>query len=235
MRIILEIVTFHTPVDSLEITESKEQQIRSMIDDFLVNSWEQFEKTEINNTLYGISIYKHKNVILTISIKQDDEMRDYILPHCDIRVEMNDANISKDIVEDFLNTIIRFFSGTLTREYFIDYDSTYQIDTMNQWKKYTIEDIKKIDMNDLYNSKNKNLLDAILYLHYTLKEQILALGIEQIDLDNFLQKNTESNSIKNVLLLSRERTNITTENLFINIQILHKQIQILLGYFIHKP
>lgn len=90
-------------------------------------------------------------------------------------------------------------------------------------------------MNDLYNSKNKSLLDAILYLHYTLNKQILALGIGQIDLDNFLEKNTESNSIKNVLSLSKERTNITIENLFINIQILYKQIQILLGYFIHKP
>lgn len=235
MRTILEIVTFHTPVDSLEITESKEQQIRSMIEDFFVNSWEQFEKIDTNNSLYEISTYTHKNVILSIHIKQDSEMLNYILPHCDIRVEMNDENISKVIVEDFLNTIIRFFSGTLTREYFIDYDSTYQIDTMNQWKKYTIEDIKKIDMNDLYNSKNKSLLDAILYLHYTLNKQILALGIEQIDLDNYLEEHTESNSIKNALSLSRERTSITTENLFINIQIIYKQIQILLGYFIHKP
>ncbi len=235
MRTILEIVTFHTPVDSIDITESREQQIRDMIEDFLVNSWEQFEKIDTNNTLYEISTYTHKNVILSIHIKQDNEMQNYILPHCNITVEMDDMNLSKDIVEDFLNTIIRFFSGTLTREYFIDYDSTYQIDTMNQWKKYTIEDIKKIDMNDIYNSKNKNLLDAILYLHYTLEKQILALGIEQIDLDNFLQKHTESNSIKNVLSLSRERTNITTENLFINIQILYKQIQILLGYFINKP
>lgn len=38
MHTILEIVTFHTPIDSLEITESKEQQIRDMIEDFLVNS-----------------------------------------------------------------------------------------------------------------------------------------------------------------------------------------------------
>lgn len=86
----------------------------------------------MNNNHYEIHSYRHTNVILTISIKQDDEMHNYILPHCNIRIEMNDESMGKDIVEDFLNTIIRFFSGTLTREYFIDYDSTYQVDMMNQ-------------------------------------------------------------------------------------------------------
>jgi hypothetical protein len=83
-------------------------------------------------------------------------------------------------------------------------------------------------MNDLYASRNKNLLDAILYLHYTLNKQILALGIEQIELDKYLEKNIESTSIQHILFLSRERTNMTTENLFANIQIIYKQIQILL-------
>jgi hypothetical protein len=38
MRTILEIVTFHTPIDSIVFIESKEQQIRAMIEDFLQNS-----------------------------------------------------------------------------------------------------------------------------------------------------------------------------------------------------
>jgi hypothetical protein len=132
MRTILEIVTFHTPIDSLEITESREQQIRSMIEDFLVNSGEKFEKSETNNQTYDICNYKHKNAILHIAIKKDIEMQNHILPHCDVKIEMNDNIINKEIIEDFLNTIIRFFSGTLTREYFIDYDPIYKVDTMNQ-------------------------------------------------------------------------------------------------------
>ena len=234
MRTILEIVTFCTPVDSIEIVESREKQIRDMIEDFLLNSWDQFEKVNTDNALYEVSTYIHKDVVLSVSIKQNSEMQNCMIPHCDISINMNDKNLEKEIVEDFLNTIIRFFSGTFTREYFIEYDSIYKIEPMNQWKKYTIDDIKKIDMNDIYNSKNKNLLDAILYLHYTLEKQILALGIEQIDLDNYLQKNTELNTINTIFSLSKERVNLTTTNLLINIQIIYNQIQILLGYFIHK-
>jgi hypothetical protein len=161
-------------------------------------------------------------------------MQNYLIPHCNITVEMEDSQLEKELVEDFLNTIIRFFSGTLTQEYFLDYDSIYRIETMNQGKKYSIDDIKNLDTKNIQDTKNKNLLDSILYLHYTLEKQILLLGIEQRDLNNFLEKNTESETIKNVLLVSKERTNITIVNLFANIQIIHRQIQIILGYFIYN-
>lgn len=231
MRTILEIVTFHTPVDVIEITESKEQKIRTMIADFLINSWENFEEKKTTNDDYEIQSYILTNTILDVSIKRDNRMYNYILPHCIITVSMDDSLFEKTIIEDFLNTIIRFFSGTLVNEYFLDYDSTYNLDEMNQWKKYSIKDIANIDIEWTKKSKNKNLLDSILYLHYTLEKQIFSLGIQRKELDTFLSGKWEKEYSIEYISLSKKRTDSTIDGLLKAITILHNQIQIILSYF----
>lgn len=231
MRTILEIVTFHTPVDIIEITENKEQKIRTMIADFLINSWENFEEKKTTNEDFEIQSYILMNTILDVSIKRDNKMWSYILPHCIIRVSMNDSAFEKTIIEDFLNTIIRFFSGTLVNEYFLDYDSSYHLDEMNQWKKYSIKDITNIDVEWTKKSKSKNLLDSMLYLHYTLEKQIFSLGIQRKELETFLSGKWVSEYPIGYLSLSKKRTNTIIDSLLNSITVLHNQIQIILSYF----
>lgn len=234
MHSILEITTFYTPVDSLEYIESKEQQIRSMIEDFLINSWNEFTQQNSRNDYYDALKYTLKHISVSISIKHDAKMLDYLMPHCIVLVEIDEGIFEKWIIEDFLNTIIRFFSGTLIRWYFIEYDARYHVEDMNQWKKYSLEDISKIDIENIENSKNKNLLDWILYLYYTLEKQILALGIAKKNIDIYLENDTDISALVQSLSVSKDTLIITAENLLNNIKILHKQILILLWYFTHK-
>lgn len=231
MRTILEIVTFHTPVDIIEITENKEQKIRTMIADFLINSWENFEEKKTTNEDYEIQSYILKNTVLDVSIKQDSKMWNHIIPHCIVTISMNDFVFENTIVEDFLNTIIRFFSGTLVNEYFLNYDSSYHLDEMNQWKKYSIKDIANIDVEWTKKSKNKNLLDSILYLHYTLEKEIFSLGIQRKELDTFLSWKWLSEYSIEYISMSKKRTDSTIIELLKTISTLHNQIQIILSYF----
>lgn len=205
-----------------------------MIDDFLINSWNEFVKQFSQDDFYEIASYVQDNIVLSIYIKHDSRMVDYIIPHSKVCVEMNENIFEKEIIEDFLNTIIRFFSGTHIRWYYIEYDSRFAIDSMNQWKKYSIEDIKSIDLTKWNDYKNKIFLDWILYLYYTLHKQILALGIAQKNIDIFLDEKDEMSHTYETMLMSKDRVTLTHESLFKNLKILHKQITILLWYFTHK-
>jgi hypothetical protein len=234
MRNILKITTFHTPIETLTTTEYRQHQIRNMISDFVMNSGEEFQITHTNKETYETLEYTHHDVSLSLTIKQDTHMSQYLMPHMILCVDLSNTHLEKSIIEDFLNTIVRFFSGILSDQYFIEYDSNYRIDDMNQGKKYSIKDIANIDMEELHNPGNKNLLDSLLYLHYTLQEQILSIGIAQHDIDVFLESPTVSSYLLHMVSLSQERTKIIAENLLTNIHILHQQIQILLTYFTHK-
>jgi hypothetical protein len=160
-----------------------------------MNSGEEFQIKQIKRDTYETLEYTHHDISLSLAIKQDTYMNQYLMPHMILCVDLSNTHLEKSIIEDFLNTIIRFFSGTLSDQYFVEYDTTYRIDNMNQGKKYSIKDIANIDMEELHNPKNKNLLDSLLYLHYTLQEQILSIGIAQHDIDVFLKSPTVSDSI----------------------------------------
>lgn len=199
-----------------------------------MNSGEEFQMTHTSSDTYETLQYSHRDVSLSLAIKQDTHMNQYLIPHMVVSVDLIDTQLDRNIIDDLLNTIVRFFSGTLSDQYFVEYDGTYRIDSMNQGKKYNIKDIANIDMEELYNPENKNLLDSLLYLHYTLQQQILSIGIAQHDIDIFLASPTISDYLVHTVSLSQERTQIIAENLLKNIHILHQQIQILLAYFTHK-
>ncbi len=234
MHNILKIITFHTPIESIDTTEHRELQIQDMVWDFIVNSGEDFQVNHTGSSIYQTIRYIHKNLHLSLDIKQDIEMINYWIPHMILSVDLVDSHLERSVVDDFLNTIVRFFSGTLSDQYFIEYDSVYHIDDMNQGKKYSIKDIATLDMEKLHDPNNKNLLDSLLYLHYTLQQQLLAIGIAQHDIDTFLDSTTARDNLIQTLSFSRERAKTITENLLQNIHILHTQIQILLSYFTHK-
>jgi hypothetical protein len=205
-----------------------------MVWDFVMNSDEEFQMTQTNSDIYETLEYIHHDVSISLAIKQDTHMNQYLMPHMILCVDLSNMHLEKNIIEDFLNTIVRFFSGTLSDQYFLEYDTAYCIDDMNQGKKYNIKDIANIDMEELHNPENKNLLDSLLYLHYTLQEQILSIGIAQHDIDIFLASSTVSEYLVHTVSVSQERTKIIADNLLTNIHILHQQIQILLAYFTHK-
>lgn len=232
MRNLLEIVTFHNPFTSVEESELKERRVISMIEDYIRNSGEAFVGNQETTESYIIHSYTHSLAIINLSIKLDEKMQDYFLPHIIIQVDMDDFSMEKSLVEDFLNIITRFFSGASMGEYFLEYDTVYKLDHMNEWKKYTVNDIKNIDMREVQGTKNKLLLDSLCYLHYTLEKQIRAIGIGSAELVDFLNKKTVSWYLENELTLTEHRINITERELLINLTTLHQQIQIILSYFL---
>lgn len=58
------------------------------------------------------------------------------------------------------------------KDYFVAYDTKFDLIEMNSGKKYSLDDIKNIDTASIASKKNKNLLDSLLYLHYTLDARI---------------------------------------------------------------
>jgi hypothetical protein len=229
MRSILEVITFFTPIDTRDIVEKKESAIEDMVLTAMENSAEAFKKNISETQLYRVSSYSIENIRLDISIKKDEYMDDYYDPHLALEIFIEDGSFQKENIESFLNTVIRFFSGMYRDSYFIFFDSQYEILAMNQGKKYTIDDLKDINIHSIFSEKNKSLLDSLFYLHYTLERRIK----ESFSLDVSLSKIISKEGILiDALNLAKIRKDQVTQNLIQNLKMLHSQIEIVLQYFL---
>ena len=229
MRSILEIVTFFTPIDQRSIVEEKEKAIADMIMLSLQNAWDTFEKNTNIDIQYSTTIYTLEGIKIEISIKNDSQMEDYYLPHLLLSIFVDEKHFIKENIESFLNTITRFFSWMYKEDYFVAYDTKFDLIEMNSGKKYSLDDIKNIDTDSITSKKNKNLLDSLLYLHYTLDERIQDISSLEQDAKQFQSSRWEFIGSLHITELRKDETK---ENLIQNRAILHTQIEILLQYFL---
>ena len=139
---------------------------------------------------------------------------------------LQDADIKN--IESFLNTITRFFSGAFQDDYFINYDTHYSISSMNSGKKYNIEDIERLNINQKDTEENKKLLDSLLYLHYTLERNIQDIFLLEREIGSVI---SSDGILSAQLEASTLRRDETKNSLITNLKTLHKQIEIVLHYF----
>ncbi len=229
MRSLLEIVTFFTPIDQRSIVEEKEKAIADMIMLSLQNAWDTFEKNTNINIQYSTTIYTLEGIKIEISIKNDSQMEDYYLPHLLLSIFIDEKHFIKENIESFLNTITRFFSWMYKKDYFVAYDTKFDLIEMNSGKKYSLDDIKNIDTASIASKKNKNLLDSLLYLHYTLDARIQDISSLEQDVKQLQVSGWE---FIGSLHITEMRKDETKESLIQNRTILHTQIEILLQYFL---
>jgi hypothetical protein len=86
-----------------------------------------------------------------------------------------------------LNDTIRFFSGLFEGVYFVDVDKKYTLQSMNEGKKYTESDLQSYEFSNGLSATNKIMFDALLYLRFQLKKNILHLEQTQKEVE-ILQK-----------------------------------------------
>lgn len=228
MRSLLEIITFFTPLDERWAMEQKEKAISDMIVLALENAWEGFEKNSKTDTKYTLTQYTLEGIKIEISIKNDSEMNNYYLPHLLLNVSINESKFLQENIEAFLNTITRFFSGMYKQDYFVTHDTKYRLIDMNSGKKYSIDDIGDIDTESITSKKNKNLLDSLLYLHYTLSVRIQDFAKLEEEIHTIEESSKES---AGSILLKNIRKEEVQISLVKNKNLLQSQIEIVLQYF----
>ncbi len=228
MRSILEIITFFTPLDERKSAEEKEAAIEDMVQTSMENSWENFKVTSWDTWSYSLHFYTIDSLRVELSVKKDEYMSDFYAPHMILTIGIDEIHFKKENIEAFLNTVTRFFSGVYKESYFISYDSKYSIIEMNSGKKYSIEDIKDVDLQSIFSEKNKNLLDSLLYLHYTLEERIKDFTSLEKDLNPL---STQRGVLESALFTTWIRKGEVQESLIKNRSVLHAQIEIILQYF----
>ena len=229
MRSILEIVTFFTPIDDRNTVEEKEKAIEDMIILSLQNAGDTFEKNIHTDTQYTITTYTLMGIQIEISIKNDSQMENYYLPHLSLCIFIDEKSLIKENIESFLNTITRFFSWMYREDYFVAHDTKFDLIEMNSGKKYSLDDIKNIDTDAIISKKNKNLLDSLLYLHYTLEKQIHDISSLEQNIEEF---QTSQSEFIGSLYITGMRKDETKKSLIQNRTLLHAQIAILLQYFL---
>ncbi|MBP9812575.1 hypothetical protein KBC86_04280 [Candidatus Gracilibacteria bacterium] len=228
MRSLLEIVTFFTSLDNRASYEEKEKQIIDMISDAMTNSGEPFQKDEKRDKQYTVISYQIDYLRVEFSIKEDFLMENPYFPHLILEVFIEEAHFEKENIESFLNTITRFFSGAFQNDYFISYDTRYSISSMNSGKKYSIEDIERLNINQKDTEENKKLLDSLLYLHYTLERNIQDIFLLEREIGSVI---SSDGVISAQLEASTLRRDETKNSLITSLKTLHKQIEIVLHYF----
>lgn len=132
MRNIAEILTFHTPLDDANISCQNSENITRMIEDFLINSGENFEKKSENLDAYLVEKIQIGNIAkIFFFTKKTEFLNIFEEPFLICKIFFDTTKIQKHIVENFLDIIIRFFSGQFREAYFLDYDADFQISPMN--------------------------------------------------------------------------------------------------------
>lgn len=230
MRKILDITVFRTPVDTLELLQKKWEYIIQMFSDYIMNSGDDFTEMRETNSYFKKITFSNELSIFTLCteyIISDTYYKPYII----FSIQIADTGIPSELIENILNDTIRFFSWMFQDDYFIDYDDTYHIFPMNVGKKYSIEDIDWLNMDNRNTKENKKLLDSLLYLHYTLQNNIWDLKVSQWEIDTILAEYTSSWSIEWAMKIAKISNHTATEALIKNILILRTQIHIIISYF----
>lgn len=81
---------------------------------------------------------------------------------------MDDLRFEKGNIEYFLNDCVGFFSNVFFDEYFLDVDSSFAIRSAHAGKKLDSSKLTEFDLSEPKSDKNKQMLDSLLYLYYTL-------------------------------------------------------------------
>lgn len=230
MRTLLEITTFHTPIDSENITFKKSQEVDSMLRDFLTNNALLEEEEEIEDPHFQIHLFHLPEKFFIVFKEKKHEFIDkYHLPYLTMSVVSDNETIDTVIVTDLLSTVSHFFSGSYVNEYFVDIDSNYEIDAMNAGKKYNLADLKHIDLSGENMDKNKKMLDSLYYLRLSLDENLKKIHLAKN------QENSHENSVLNgVISLAEDRMSMNEQALNEQISQLDAQIRIVTNYFISQ-
>lgn len=173
LRSICDLLVFKTPFEDKDFFENRIKKITEMIEDYNKNSWLNLPKWIVTNDNYEIINYEDSEVWIRvqISIKKNYDSDDYF-PILMINYYLNTEKFEKQNIEFYINDNIKLVSNVFFDEFFIDYDKNYSVNDINKWKKLDYEKLKEFDTKDVESKQNKDLLDSIMYIYFTLVKNI---------------------------------------------------------------
>ncbi|MDD2516104.1 MAG: hypothetical protein PHF46_02420 [Candidatus Gracilibacteria bacterium] len=191
MRSICDLLIFKTPFEKEDIVKDNFRKINEMFEDYIVNSGMELQKTVSENGTFLIKEYKNPDFQISIvfSIKKDFSLNDGfpvgIVNYC-----LNDLFFQKENIENFLNDNVKFISNVFFDNFFIDYDTKYKVLDINKGKKVDMANLKQFDLNDKTNIKNKNLLDSMMYIYFSLMKNIFDIESNANNIDTLVKSSS---------------------------------------------
>lgn len=176
-RCVADVTVFLTPFEDGAASLRKIEKSREMFDSYAMGSGLGLVRSERTDGRYRTRSYADSAglVELRFSWREDLPPKDRF-PAAFANFFLAPANFPKEGVESFVNDAVGFLTGVFGRECFVDADSAYEIRDANAGKEADVDDLESFDLKDPKSSKNKDLLDTLCQLRFTLLKN--ALGIE---------------------------------------------------------
>lgn len=229
MRSICDLLVFKTPFEDKDIFEDKTRRIFEMIEDYNINSWMNLIRNSRLNDEYRIINYSDESnqINIQISSKLDYDKNDYF-PILIINYFLDSNIFEKENIEAFLNDNIKLVSNVFFEEFFIDYDKNFKIKEINKWKKIKIEEFNGFDMKDLESKENKDILDSLMNIYYSLIKSIFDIDNSADEIDKLSKDSIFIEFQANAALYNKIWFE-TKRNLIENAYNLKKQMDIFLN------
>lgn len=204
MRSICDLFVFKAPFEKKETYEDKIKKISEMIEDYNINSWLNLNKTVISNESYNIQNYINETLGIKIQIsnKKFFESNDYF-PVLIINYFLDTEKFEKTNIEFYINDNIKLISNVFFNDFFIDFDNKYLINDINKWKKLDLKNLKEFDMNNIESKQNKNLLDSMMYIYFSLVKNIFDIDNSALEINNLMKDKIFEEFRANTLLFNK--------------------------------
>lgn len=212
-RTIADILIFKTPFQDDDIFEKKYKKILEMFQDYIINSWIDLEKQPFENKNYTWINFINKiyEIEITFIQKNKTDKINYF-PNIIVEYKLDDTKFEKENIINFLNDNIKFIYNVYFDDFFVDYDKNYEINDINKWKKIDYSKLKDFDLDDKKSSKNKQILDSMMYIYYSLIKNIFEIN-KNTDNINWILDIDEKIDLESNLKLLEKRHDILEQNL----------------------
>ena len=212
-RTIADILIFKTPFQDDDIFEKKYKKILEMFQDYIINSWIDLEKQPFENKNYTWINFINKiyEIEITFIQKNKTDKINYF-PNIIVEYKLDDTKFEKENIINFLNDNIKFIYNVYFDDFFVDYDKSYEINDINKWKKIDYSKLKDFDLDDKKSSKNKQILDSMMYIYYSLIKNIFEIN-KNTDNINWILDIDQKIDLESNLKLLEKRHDILEQNL----------------------
>lgn len=126
---------------------------------------------------------------------------------------LSGAAFPKDAVEAFVNDGIGFLTGVFGSECFVDADASYALAEHRSGKSPDLSNLDSFDLSDPSSKKNKDVLDILCYLRFSLLKHALGIESTATDAGKLLSEIPSGTGLAENLEFFRTRAGMTRANL----------------------
>jgi hypothetical protein len=199
MIVIAEIFVFSSPFEPQESTLLKIRKLRSGLGDFCTSilgvddcefDWRRDSQITVNIPHYQIQYTRRDDSLAEIHPlspnKEISETKNFLSfdPLISLKISVTPGHFDAQILGAILSEISHIFKGNFHSHYFVEVASEYPLAQYARGQELSLEKLEQFDLDRPNSSKNKIILDHLLYLRYSLHKNILASLRLRKDIDN---------------------------------------------------